>query len=463
LSQYDDVLPRVLARVRGSALPTRRTSFLSADPARVFGVAPIRVVSEQQVQAVAFGLIGARPQVVYTWNPLGRDARYIEPFASALDHYLDTSVAAGELPRIWLPHAPAAEVLDVLGHRFQNNRSATPLLRYMGLLCRALIEELAYPGQQVVAVAGSLLAAHAVTGQSPIEDRQLNSMLAWFEVAPGVDPAAEAERRALTPAAAMLDRSEDDRVEHLRKIGKSRGTGALAARRDIELILERAAHREWDLLVRARDAFWRIGLPPAPGLAPLVAQSTYRIGAAIGPSPRTKGPARLLEEYEYSLDLLEDADVRSDPRVRERARLDGRAVLATVVRIDQPVRNQHPCTLVLHTTQEILRVRRGTALRAVDGSLTGRVERRPEPLASGYEIVLRLKTGVRNGRRLAVGATIDLVGTAPFNAPMMKRPVYDTLYARRPALIFDATLPAASPRRIPPGSLAAAADALRSS
>src|SRR2546421_200246 len=127
-----DTTGRILAWSVGRALPTRATSSIGPDPTPVFGIAPIKVVSDDIIQAV---------------------------------------VLAGEAR---------------------------------------------YAGQQVVVVATELLRSHVTTGQQPIKDNHLNALLAWVRPVPGVDPAVEADRRALVPAAAMLERDIDDHVEFLR-------------------------------------------------------------------------------------------------------------------------------------------------------------------------------------------------------------------------------------------------------
>ena len=87
---------RLLAWDRGRATPIRQTCALSPDPPRVFGIAPIRVVSEQRVQAIAFGNLGENPQLVVSWNPLSRETTSLEPFATALDTYLLVALTSGQ-------------------------------------------------------------------------------------------------------------------------------------------------------------------------------------------------------------------------------------------------------------------------------------------------------------------------------------------------------------------------------
>ena len=84
------------------------------DPPKVFGIAPIRVVAEQRVQAIAFGLVDEVPQIVTNWNPLSRESGNLDPFAEALNDYLQISISTDQIPRIWLPHRAAVDVIDIL-------------------------------------------------------------------------------------------------------------------------------------------------------------------------------------------------------------------------------------------------------------------------------------------------------------------------------------------------------------
>jgi hypothetical protein len=114
-------LSRAVAQVdahgRRRAVIVRAPSAMSPDPSSCFGVAPIRVVAEQRVQSIAFGIMGQPPEVVTIWNPLSRDTGQLEPFAEALDDYLRRTTE----PRLWLPHRVALEVVDILGHRYATN------------------------------------------------------------------------------------------------------------------------------------------------------------------------------------------------------------------------------------------------------------------------------------------------------------------------------------------------------
>lgn len=459
-------LARVVAQTEASrrtrAVPIRATSTLSSDPAAVFGIAPIRVVAEQRVQAIAFGLIGQEPRVVTIWNPLSRDTGQLEPFAAALNAYL----GGAPDPRIWLAHPAALELVDLLGHRYATNQSASASLQRLGKQCRALADEAAFAGQQVVGVASQLLGEHVATGQSPVEDQHLGALLAWVAPAPGVDPALEAPRRALIPAAAMLNRDTDDRVEDLRRIAKGSGPRADAARQEIERLLDAGARAEWSLLVEARAAFWGLGLPPMARIDRLVGASRARFGYAMQTlhsrpvMPHTLG--RLLDDQEHALDLVEDTAVRSDPSMLERLRAKGKAVQVVLVQRVQPRRKFHPCVLHLHTRQEVLRIRRGTKLQTVDAAVTGRVLAvRTVSGRRGTLIELDVTKGVRAASDLQRLRRIDLVDTEVIDMSVRKGQAYGRLRDAQPALVYGDTMPAPSPRTLPATPLDAVAANLR--
>jgi hypothetical protein len=272
------ITARVSTRARGRAHPA---SALSPDPSRVFAVAPIQVAAERRVRAVAYGDPEGEPQVITLWDPLGRGGAALGPFAAALDAYLTSSLAGGRVPRVWVAHGAALELLGLLGERCRRNRTAGAPLRRLGWLCHALAAERQCAGQQVVAVALDLLRSHGVTGQSAAEDQPLNWLLARVNPAPSENPAEAADRPGWLPAPATLDRESADRIEELRRAAKRCGPQALAARAEIEARLFAGALNEWGRLVDARAAFRRLGLPPLPGLEDLEAESGRRIAAAV--------------------------------------------------------------------------------------------------------------------------------------------------------------------------------------
>lgn len=458
------VVAQVAAHRRRRAVLIRATSTLSADPFRVFGIAPIRVVAEQRVQAIAFGVIGQPPQIVTIWNPLSRDTGELEPFAEALSSYFTST---GE-PRVWLAHPAALEILDLLGHRYATNQNASANLRRLGAQCRVIADEASYAGQQIVAVASQLLVEHLATGQSPVEDRHLGALLAWVTPPPGVDPAPEATRRALLPAAAMLHRAADDRVEELRRIAKKAGARADAARAEIERLLSVGARTEWNLLVEARDAFWGLHIPHMSDGARLIDASRARFGYAIlalhsrPVMPHTL--ARLLDDQERAHSVAMDVAAHSDASMLERLRLKGKAVGVVMVGRVQARRNHNPCVLQLYTRQDVLRIRPGTKLQTLDQSIAGRVVAvRSFPGRRGTLIELKVKHGVRAASALRALARFDMVDTEVVDMSRQKGAAYSRLRDAQPPLVYGDNLPAATPRALAPMPLDVVVAGLRRS
>src|SRR6476620_9175079 len=102
--QEIDVLARLTAWGRRYGVLIRSTSSIAPDPQTTFGIAIIKLVGEQRIQAVAFGTMerGEAPSVCLSTNPLDRDVSYLEPFAEALCKYVRDMLGQGLLPRVWI-------------------------------------------------------------------------------------------------------------------------------------------------------------------------------------------------------------------------------------------------------------------------------------------------------------------------------------------------------------------------
>jgi len=458
-----DLVARVLARKRGRAVCVRETFYLSPDPSPVFAVAPIRVVAEEVVQAVAYGTPESSPEVLTRWNPLAREADELLPFARALDAYLKDAVRRKTTPRIWLPHRAALAVIEMLGYRYRTNRQASEGIRLLGGQCAALVAETRRPGQQVVAVAGDLLRTHVATGQSPAKDFHLRALLEWIDPLPGVDPAVAADQAAIQPAAAMLMRHYDDEVEGLRPVAKKAGTEGEAARKRIEEILWEGALQEWALLESARGTYWGLDLLELRGWVPeddAWVFSRIAEGRYWRPT-RADGLSAALLDEEHAAEVLLDREIRYDRLLREKARLAGRAMYCTVLKVDQPKSGCHPCHVRLETDQEVLRIRRGTALSSLDGSVEIRVEQLEHEPGKATLITAQVTKGVRRSSVPVEGDRIDFVDSTPFGGHFMKRGIYRTMYEHGHPLVFGGELGPGRRRDTDIGKLSSALQTLR--
>jgi len=419
MNAFDDTLHRALARARRRALPVRTSSSLSPDPDVTIGIATIKIVTEEQIQAVAFGTLDRAPTVIVRLDPIGRDVSDLLPFARFLNATVQRSIVADAPMRVWLPHDVTLEALDVLGHRYWRNQTASAEIVRMGELCRVIAHEATIPGQQLVADATAQLQGHVVTGMAPIEEGHLHAILAWFDPAVA-DPLFEARERIRLPASGILpntpDHPHDDRVDRLRKEAKS-ASGAYRQRLEaqIDAILRNWVQHEWDLMVAGRRAFLDLGLPSA-GLDGLVKDSTKRVAYALTngffPARQPDHLAAQLSVMEAGQEKADHAALESDPLLRAQAMRAGAVVAGTVSAVRQPRPKFYPCDIDVDSSQSVVRLRLDDKVSIVGTNVTGVVRGLDTTPTGGTRVSLEITGGVRTQSVLSVGAGVELVRSA---------------------------------------------------
>ncbi len=441
-----EVLARAIARNQGRAFATVSSFDVTQDVGPVFGIAPIKVVSEEIVQAIAFGRMDQAPTVVKEHQPLSRRSAFLEPFADALNSYVEEAIAAGSM-RIYFPHQPALECLALMGERFERNREATDTIRRMGYHCRIIHELAEHPGQQAIIVMTDVIQRHLVTGQSPTKDASLRSLLVWMQPPAGGDVALAADAAALVPSAAILERADDDAVEHLRNEMRRRPRVADAARARIEAIQERGALEEWSVLCEARTMFWSLGLNPNPALLTLLADNLEwfrrRLETPRPRSTRAIAMSRIFDDFDHYQRSYGGLKISADRLHFERTRLDGRGFVATVTAKNFSARGEKPKIRDLSLRiepQPFLRLRRGTAIRGLASRIMAVVRAVGQIDENMFELVVSVESGMTAAQvglrdRWVEGHLSDL------RAP--KSAVYRAVTARAPHLLSDA-LPAAA-------------------
>lgn len=419
MNAFEDSLHRALARVERRALPVRTSSSLSPDPMLTIGIATVKIVTEEQIQAIAFGPIGEEPTVVVRLDPIGRDVSDLLPFATFLNATVSRALQAEGPLRLWLPHSTTLEALDVLGHRYSSNPHAPAEIQRMGMHCRAIAHEASIPGQQLVADTTAQLQAHVVTGMAPIEEGHLDAILAWFD--PSVeDPLTEARERIRLPASGILpntpDKPYDDRVDRLRKEAKSAsGARRSLLERQIDAMLREWVLHEWRLMAAGRRAFLSLGLPAA-GLEGLVKDTTKRTTTTFteGFYP-ARQPHKLAEELRLMEAGQEKADLaalENDPLLREQAARAGGVVVCGVSGVDQPRPNFSPCTITVDSAQGVIRLRRDDKIRIVGTNVAGVVRGFGAAPNGGTRVVIEITSGYRSRGVLTTGAQIEVVRDA---------------------------------------------------
>jgi hypothetical protein len=416
MNALEEAATRVLARHLGRAIPIRATSSMASDPEITIGIATIKIVTEEQVQSIAFGRLDADPEVIVRLDPISRDVADLVPFATFLGTIADSAAARDGDFRVWIPHASALETLDVLGHRYWRNQTAPTEIRRMGEICRIVAHEATMPGQQLVANAADLLRAHVITGQTPIEDGHLDGLLTWMNPA-AHDPLTEARARIRLPASGILantpDQRDDDRVDQLRKIAKNAsGRAHATARREIARILRAAVLREWNMLVAARAAFLGLALPPS-GLGDLVKRSRGRVAHALAnghfPARQAHRLAIEFEEMEAGQQLAEQAALENDPSWRDQAYRSGAVIRGTISEVNQQRPGFKPCFIAVDTAQSVVRARRDDQIKLVGTNVKGIVRSIEAWTAHGTRLRIEVTNGVRSSGVLAVGVPVEII------------------------------------------------------
>ncbi|MBV5999032.1 hypothetical protein KUU21_05150 [Pseudomonas aeruginosa] len=416
MNAFDDTLHRVMARHMNRALPMRTSSGLSSDPDVSIGIATIKIVTEEQIQAIAYGPLDGEPEVIVRLDPIGRDVSDLVPFANFMDQTANRALAADGALRVWIPHSVTLEALDILGHRYWQNQAAPDAVVRMGKICRIIAHEATFPGQQVVADAASLLQDHIVTGLAPIEEGHLGAVLAWLD--PAIrDPLTEARERIRLPASGILpntpDQPADDRVDRLRKeLKRAAGPHKTVIEKEIQDILRRWVLREWQLLVEARRAFLALDLPPVR-LEELLEDSTKRMSYALQnghfPARQPHKLAALLAQMEAGLEKAELAALEGDPILRDQAKSAGKVVLGVVSDVRQPRSGRAPCDIDIESNQGVIRLRLDDKVKVVGTTITGVVRGVFSTQSGGTRVSIQITNGVRQTSSLSVGAKLEVM------------------------------------------------------
>jgi hypothetical protein len=460
VNAFEETLNRVVARHTRRALATRTSRGLSPDPAITIGIATIKIVTEEHIQAVAFGALDCDPQIVLRLDPMGRDVSDLRPFADFLNTIVDRALATASAMRIWIPHGVTLEALDVLGHRYWRNENAPDEIQRMGKTCRIIAHESMIPGQQLVADATALLQDHCITGMAPIEEGHLDAILAWFDRAV-TDPLTESRERIRLPASGILpntpDHPIDDRIDRLRKEAKN-ATGARlrAIQAQIADTLRHWILREWDLLVEGRRAFLGLGLS-ATSLNGLVEDSAKRVAYDLqnGFYP-ARAPHRLAAELgtlEAGRDKAELAALENDPALREQAMRAGGVVLGTVTNVGQGRRN-----IDVDSDQNVIRLRRDDKIKIAGYRVHGVVRALSATAGGGTRISIEIINGVRQTGVLSIGARVELLRDA--YGFVNHRALKETR-ERQPWIFYGDAAPTISPGRSTGQSALAIARAAR--
>jgi hypothetical protein len=468
-SQQELVARRLSCLANGRAAALASSLSIGTDPGMSVGICTIKIVTEEQVQAIGYGSVDQPPNVLCRMDPLSRDVADLLPFAQWLGG-IATEAARGSDVRLWVPHKSALECIDVLGHRYASNREAPEAVQRMGRICRAFGNQLFYFDQPMVACAHELLITHFVTGQSPAEDRHMGSLLTWIEPPVGADLREAATAASLLPASGILPNipgaMHDEIVEAARREAKRTRDSDVrnAAHARIRILLTTAVQREWELMVRARRIL--LGLPstqavPRDAMDQANGRLRYHLGGGAFRVVQPHAVSLELKKQEAAKTRAERLGWRNDPMRRNAAVRRGRLLMGTITSLD-PYRRRGPRPVVeISTNQPVLRFRQGDKLKLLD--VTFNVNAKILGIAVGInegERVVRLRVidGVKCVGRLQAGTVVTWE-----NAPvdLLPREAQMSTHIRdRAPWLTGGNPPADAGNRIDSADLVQAANAL---
>lgn len=283
-------LARARAVTRGIAQPvcTVRHVHVSDHP-----LVLIPLVLAGEANAPLAVLVGDEPRssrLLVVYQPRNRDQRFAfaadlaEVVLAYIDRYepsspgSEPSEAFGDAPQIIVPNSAGIGFLRLLGRSTRFRRSSgeyavDPAVPVLGRWLTFCAERSEHPGSCLLLAATQGLALHWASGQSPVEDLNLASLLGWIDPPPGMTGAQAAvaaeDPLAWPPAGPVTDPTFDNEVLAPLIAACSRPNADPGARQRAQSSLETALAGQlagtWKLVWRAVDLLR--ALPPGDRVA----------------------------------------------------------------------------------------------------------------------------------------------------------------------------------------------------
>ena len=263
-------------------------------------------------------------------------------------------VRYADAPQLWVPNHAGIEFIRLFGRstRFRSTSGpyAVPLsVPMLGKWLTFFAERSERAGSSLLVAAADVLARHWATGQSPVEDANLASIVGWIEPPPGLSGAAAAaiaEDPVTSPPAGPSTDPSFDRVVLAPAIREYDKAAEQNAQRRVVAKLEAALRGQieptWHLM-------WRtIGLvralPPGAHVTQRCAEDRDQytryfeyVGGGGRPQPKRDSAVaaaiRLneLERYQATYDAQRALD---DPLIMADYRITGEAFVGTVIQAE---------------------------------------------------------------------------------------------------------------------------------
>ena len=342
-----DMVARLLAFRNGRAerIASHRQVVIKPNAAIL---CPIAMAGEDTtIHIVAFGRIGAPPEIRCVADPRVRDDQYtlFEWMGDKIERYFQACRTSGDYPQLWVSSTAAASHLDTLADRFRYNRDNVRVRRFGELLSYAT-ERFPVAGQQTLVTATSALRLHFATGQQDGEDEHLGALLTWIE--PPIRNAifTAVARAEEIPMGVKTDPAFDRRTlaPLVQAFNAARHSNASATSLDrhrtaIQQVLEPVVREIYCGVQRAITILMQLGLPSLPDLTALSTRERDEYlsfmdardqGIPLPLHDKAKRAAFGLADREDALENLERATLRGDRVTRARACLAGDVVVGIV-------------------------------------------------------------------------------------------------------------------------------------
>jgi hypothetical protein len=470
-----DLVARLFAWEGGRALCTAERRAVSVQPHALVLCTLAMAGDDTTVHGVALGALGRAPIVrtiadPHRWN----DQRELLLWLSdQLDRYFSRCAQDGTFPQLWLASDAAFNHLDLLADLYRARRD--PALRALGERLAYLTERAPIAGQQSLHVATERLRAQWTTGQSPDRDHHLASLLAWIDRAPdrdlrdelarveslpmGIKPDTELDRALLYPC---LEQHRDARARDDEALASDTASSIHEALADVLLPIYTAAQRA-AALVQSLEV-----LPVVETLEGLERDafawwlSGREQGYAMPLRDTPKRAALELVAREELLSNHEAALVAQLESERTRGALNGRVLVGDVRSVSEQKQGRKVVyTVLLASTQPLLRFRRGDRVHLLDDTRLAAAVERIERTNNETHVILRITDGMRSVGVPSVGTRLELGPAAEWGALGRIRKQFGMRLAVTPWTHDRDARPEATPRSDRPSDPLAALEALR--
>ncbi|MEV5505254.1 hypothetical protein [Streptomyces orinoci] len=429
------------------------------------------------------------PRLLTVCQPRDRDQRaaflaalaeevlpHIEGFAAEVttEERTETDPATGrrtpvrvelctDAPQLLVPSAAGVEYVRLLGRSMRFRRTAEqdpaaafpapPRVPMLGRWLTHFAERAQVPGSSLLLSMTGLLTRHWATGQSPLEDQHLGSLLAWIDPPDGLSGAEAALRVELErdaegllchpPAGPATDPAFDNKrlAPALARYDRARAVGRGVERAAAEMaeLLATQLRPAWDAVWHGLDLLR--ALPEGAHVAERWKRDRWsytahrdRIRAGEPPQPRRDDAvtaARKLASRETAQARLEAQEALDDPLVMAGRRLAGEAfageVTAVVMEYTE-AKVPRPRPLVTVRTEDAPHLAEGARVHRLLAD--GRTQTGEFTAAGPDRLTVRLTGGMGRGRQPEPGTVPEpgervcwtLFEHAPRGGPALPEP-----------------------------------------